>query len=71
MHERKSKKVVLSEEGNQIALDLELVEPIQILVTAKFDKTSCTEAKAIHSLNYLEKTDDYQSLTDIINKLCD
>lgn len=68
--ELRNQKIILSAEGNQIALDMELLSPLQILSKDNFSKNSCAEAKHDHNLNYIEKTQDYSNLTNIIGQFC-
>ncbi|OFZ29285.1 MAG: hypothetical protein A2622_07660 [Bdellovibrionales bacterium RIFCSPHIGHO2_01_FULL_40_29] len=56
----------LSVEGNQMALDLELLEPLRQLANSKFDKAACREAR--HS-NQMNVTPEDKEQNDVIEKV--
>ena len=60
----------LSPEGNQLALDLELLEPIQNLVGSNFDKKSCSEAALLNELNTGNEKAEFELVNSVLNKLC-
>lgn len=68
--EQENKKIVLSEEGNQIALDVEVIEPIKLVANSSFSKDSCSEAKVLNELNHDEKDTQYKVISGIIEKIC-
>ena len=53
----------LDPKGNQMAFDLELMEPLRNLASSKMTKQDCLEAKHINDLN---ATEDEKSETDSI-----
>ena len=61
----------LTVEGNQLALDLELLEPLRNLATAKITKDSCRQAKHLNAMNTtLEEKPQIDSIEKIITTLC-
>lgn len=68
--ELKNQKIILSAEGNQIALDIELLSPLLMLSKENFNKSLCAEVKHDHDLNHIEKSKDYLNLTNILNLFC-
>lgn len=68
--ESKSKIPTISPEGNQLALDLELLEPIQNLVDSNFDKKSCSDAALLNELNTGNEKAEFEMVNNILDKLC-
>ena len=61
----------LSIEGNQLALDLELLEPLRNLAAAKIDKESCRQAKHLNAMNTtLEEKPQIDTIEKIIATIC-
>ncbi len=61
----------LSVEGNQTALDLELLEPLRMLARNQITKKSCSEAKHQNELNASpDEKDQIQTIENLITKLC-
>ena len=61
----------LSVEGNQTALDLELLEPLRMLATNQITKKSCSEAKHQNALNASpDEIAQIKTIETLITKLC-
>ncbi len=64
-------KVELTEEGNQLALDLELLQPIRDLASRKINKDTCSQALNLNQLNLTEEEKtQIQAIEKIIKSLC-
>ncbi len=60
----------LSPEGNQMALDLEMLEPLKILSTNNISSTSCNDAHLVNELNNESDPKTYQKIKTQIQELC-
>ena len=61
----------LSVEGNQTALDLELLEPLRMLATNQITKKSCSEAKHQNALNTSpDEIAQIKIIETLVTKLC-
>lgn len=68
--EDKDKTTKLSPEGNQLAYDLEIIEPLSILINGKFDKASCDKAYQLNESNTDLKNIIFKKIKSIIQNLC-
>ncbi len=69
--ENDSKKDLLTNEGNQMAYDIEVLEPLKILASGLMTKEDCVKAKHEHSLNFpVIADDDSKAIDNILNKVC-
>lgn len=69
--EAKSKNVLLTPEGNQMAYEIEILEPIRDLASSKMTKEDCKKAKHEHELNFpVVKDDESAAIENLINKVC-
>lgn len=68
--EKNNKKILLSPEGNQLALDLEVIGPVQILVQTKFLEEDCQLARHANALNSGDAGILNDSVKNIIEALC-
>lgn len=69
--EAKSKSVLLTPEGNQMAYEIEILEPIRDLASSKMTKEDCMKAKHEHELNFpVVKDDESAAIENLINKVC-
>ena len=60
----------LTPEGNQMALDLEMLEPLKILADSKLSSESCTQALHNNELNSAADYSAAKQIATLINKLC-
>ncbi|AZZ36974.1 hypothetical protein CIK05_09275 [Bdellovibrio sp. qaytius] len=60
----------LSNEGNQMALDIEMLEPLKIIAEGNASKESCSNAEFINELNNQSDAKTYEKLKIQIAKLC-
>lgn len=67
--ENAGKETLLSEEGNQIAYDLELLAPVTILVNSKITATDCQATRHNNLLNSTDKKET-DKIGQIIEKIC-
>ena len=69
--ESTSKGVLLSSEGNEMAYDLEVLEPLKNLATGILTKEECVKAQHEHDLNFpIIEDEQAQSIKNILNKVC-
>lgn len=69
--ESKSKEDLLTEEGNQMAYDLEILEPIKELASGLMSKEDCDKARHEHALNFpVVEDDDSAAIKKSIDKIC-
>ncbi len=69
--ESTSKTVMLSSEGNEMAYDLEVLEPLKNLATGILTKEECVKAQHEHDLNFpIIEDEQAQSIKNILNKVC-
>ena len=68
--ESKTKTPILSPEGNQIAYDQALFEPIHNLSKSKIDKKTCDEAEHLNKINAANDQKEYDMVNSILKKLC-
>ncbi len=66
----KSEKTEISLEGNQMALDIEMLEPLEFLASSRMDKESCSEADLLNEMNSTSDVKTYQKIKDLIQTLC-
>ena len=65
-------KQELTVEGNQIALDLELLEPLRQLAHTQINKKNCLEAKNLNQLNFTEaEKTQINSIETVLKSICD
>ena len=60
----------ITNEGNQMALDIEMLEPLKIIAKGNASKESCSNAEFINELNNQSDTKTYDKLKVQITKLC-
>jgi hypothetical protein len=60
----------ITEEGNQMALDIEMLEPLKIIAEGNASKESCSNAEFINELNNESDAATYDKLKTQITKLC-
>lgn len=66
-----SEKDELTIEGNQIAFELELLEPLRKLANSKFDKETCKQARHTNLMNTtLEDKAKNDLIEKTINSVC-
>ena len=61
---------LITAEGNQMALDIEMLEPLKIIAEGNASKESCSNAEFINELNNQSDAKTYDKLKDQISKLC-
>lgn len=61
---------LLSDEGNQMALDIETLEPLRIIAEGKASKESCSNAAFINELNNSSEKQVFEKLKTQIDNLC-
>ena len=60
----------ITAEGNQMALDIEMLEPLKIIAEGNASKESCSNAEFINELNNQSDAKTYAKLKEQITKLC-
>lgn len=60
----------ITPEGNQMALDIEMLEPLKIIAEGNASKESCSNAEFINELNNQSDVKTYDKLKAQITKLC-
>lgn len=60
----------LTPEGNQMALDLEMLEPLKVLANGQLSTESCTQALHNNELNSAADESAAKQIAKLINKLC-
>lgn len=66
-----AEKEKLSTEGNQLALDLELLSPLRNLASTKMNKENCLQAKHLNSVNATtEEKEQHQLIEKVISIVC-
>lgn len=60
----------LTEEGNQMALDLEMLEPLKIIAEGNASNESCSNAEFINELNNQSAPQTYDKVKAQIKNLC-
>lgn len=60
----------ITAEGNQMALDIEMLEPLKIIAEGNASKESCSNAVFINELNNQSDAKAYEKLKEQITKLC-
>lgn len=60
----------ITAEGNQMALDIEMLEPLKIIAEGNASKESCSNAEFINELNNQSDAKAYEKLKEQITKLC-
>ncbi len=68
--EAKKKPIALSEEGTELALEIELVEPIQKLAASDFGADACGEASQLNEVNAGKIQEAYDRIQAVLNKFC-
>ena len=64
-------KTELTEEGNQLALDLELLQPLRDLSSRKVNKDACLKALSLNQLNSTEEEKkQIEAIEKIIKSIC-
>ncbi len=66
----KNEKTEISKEGNQMALDLEMLEPLEFLATSAINKESCAEAELLNEMNSTSDAKTFQKVKESLKKLC-
>lgn len=60
----------ITSEGNQMALDIEMLEPLKIIAEGNASKESCSNAEFMNELNNQSDGKTYDKLKVQISKLC-
>ena len=60
----------ITNEGNQMALDIEMLEPLKIIAEGNASKESCSNAEFMNELNNQSDAQTYEKLKVQITKLC-
>ncbi len=60
----------LTPEGNQMALDLEMLEPLKILADSKLSTETCTQALHNNEMNSAADESAVKQIATLISKLC-
>jgi hypothetical protein len=69
--EAKDKKDVLTPEGNEVAYDLETLQPIKLIAKGLITKEDCFKARHEHELNFPVAEDETsKAIENIFNKIC-
>lgn len=63
-------KSELSPEGNQMALDIEMLEPLEFLASSRISKDSCAEAEALNEMNSTSDPQTFKKIKDSLKTLC-
>lgn len=63
-------KSELSPEGNQMALDIEMLEPLEFLASSRISKDSCAEAEVLNEMNSTSDPDTFKKIKDSLKTLC-
>ena len=66
----KKEEQKITAEGNQMALDIEMLEPLKIIAEGNASKESCSNAQFINELNNQSDVKTYDKLKEQIGKLC-
>lgn len=66
----KSEKPALSTEGNQMALDIEMLEPLEFLASSRINKESCSEADLLNEMNSTSDPETFQRIKKSLQNLC-
>lgn len=66
----KKEKKKLTAEGNQMALDLEILEPLRILAEDTVTEKKCSEAEFANDLNNSDNEKSYKQIKDQISAIC-
>ena len=66
----KTEKSSLSNEGNQMALDIEMLEPLEFLASSRINKESCSEADFLNELNEKSDPETFQRIKKSLQTLC-
>lgn len=65
-----TEKSKLTPEGNQMALDIEMLEPLEVLARGPITVDSCTDAQLINELNADSDAKTYASIKKSVETLC-
>ncbi len=69
--EAKSDSDLLTNEGNEMAYDIEVLEPLKTLAAGLLTKEECVKAKFEHELNFPVIEDEQAaSIQNLINTIC-
>lgn len=60
----------ITNEGNQMALDIEMLEPLKIIAEGNASKESCSNAEFTNELNNQSDVKTYEKVKTQIAKLC-
>ncbi|MFN3455311.1 MAG: hypothetical protein ACK41T_10160 [Pseudobdellovibrio sp.] len=60
----------LTPEGNQMALDLEMLTPLQAIFEHKISSDGCTLARQLNEMNSNADLDTYKKINILIKNLC-
>jgi hypothetical protein len=66
----KDEKEEISKEGNQMALDIEMLEPLEFLASSKISNESCAEAELLNEMNSSSDVKTFQKVKESLRKLC-
>jgi len=66
----KKEKKKLTSEGNQMALDLEVLEPLRILAEGTITEKKCSEADFANDLNNSDNEKSYNQIKEQISLIC-
>lgn len=66
----KFEKKELSPEGNQMALDIEMLEPLEFLATSRINKEACSEAMLLNEMNSTSDPETFVRVKKSIQTLC-
>jgi len=60
----------LTIQGNQMALDLEMLEPLSLIAESEVTKTNCKQSAHLNSLNQNSNNEIYQEINKILKIIC-
>jgi hypothetical protein len=66
----KNEKAEISPEGNQMALDIEMLEPLHFLASSRIDVESCSEADILNEMNSESDDDTFKIIKKSLQTLC-
>ena len=64
-------KSELSPEGNQMALDIEMLEPLEFLASSRINKESCAEAEVLNEMNSTSDPSTFKKIKESLRTLCE
>ncbi len=66
----KLEKNEITREGNQMALDIEMLEPLNFLVSSRINSEACSEAFSLNEMNSTSDTINFKIIKETLIKLC-